>query len=315
MSAQNQNVIKLYQILQQLNDLEMTALRQGGDYDGLIILNRHVLANLIDDFQTALDGLFNVSGSQLEASPAAISSVDDQQPKEDDVPLPGLDDESGDSMTDVQPQIVAGGLGAAPAGPISLNLADDPAENAGSALASQTAVADAQAALDQMTSDSQSIAGSESNSAVADGTENSPATSDADSADNNEDNHDADQAGTDADSQPESPLDPAAALERDRAASDKVIDGSVAAPQPDDQAATNDGAPKLNLDEEDGADDNDDDDSGADAGSAGDDDDAPDDNAGGDEFKLGLLTNGSDDNGTGGADNLDGLFNDNGYNG
>lgn len=314
MSTQNQNVIKLYQILQQLNDLEMTALRQGGDYDGLIILNRHVLANLIDDFQTALDDLFNASGSQLEASPAAVSPVDVQQPSED-VPLPVVDDQPLDAKEDGQPQIVAGGLGAAPASPISLHFSDDPAENAGSALASQTAVADAQAALDQMTSDSQSIAGSESNPAVADGTENSPATSDADSADNNEDNHDADQAGTDADSQPESPLDPAAALERDRAASDKVIDGSVAAPQPDAQAAANNGAPKLNLDEESGADDNDDDDSGADAGSAGDDGDEPDDNAGDPKFNLGLLTSGDDDNGAGGVDNLDGLFNDNGYNG
>lgn len=308
MSTQNQKVIKLYQILQQLNDLEMTALRQGGDYDGLIILNRHVLANLIDDFQTALDGLFNASGSQLEASPVAVSPVDDQQPKEDDVSLSVLDDQPRDSMADGQPQIVAGGLGAAPASPISLNLTDDPAENAGSALASQTAVADAQAALDQMTSDSQSIAGSESNSAVADGAGNSPATSDADSADNNEGDDDTGNAGTDADNQPASPIDSLAALERDRAASDKIIDGSVAAPQPDDQAAANDGAPKLNLDEEDGADDSDDDDSGADAGSAGDDGDEPEDNAADAGLKLDLSTNGGDDNGAGGADNVNDIF-------
>ena len=105
MSTQNQNVIKLYQIVQRLEDLEMTALRQGGDHDGLIILNRSMLSDLIDDFQTTLDELFNGSESPVDALP-----VKDGSRKEYIAPLADLDVKPADGMTDAQPQIVAGGL-------------------------------------------------------------------------------------------------------------------------------------------------------------------------------------------------------------
>lgn len=299
MSTQNQNVIKLYQILQQLNDLEMTSLRQGGSYDGLIILNRRILADLIDDFQTALNELFNVPEDQQAVSSEEALPVKDRELDEYPAPL-------ADSTEDVQPQIVGGGLGAAPAAPRSLNFADDNAANADSAVASQNAVANDPSGL-----------GSDSGMPAAEQPADDTANSAADAADDSEDNNDSENAGTASAVNSESSIDSSNALERDQAASDKIIDGSIAAPQADDdQGTANNGAPKLNFDEGAGDDSGDD---KADANDAKDDD--PDEHADNAVPDLNLpagdgADNASDDKGGfNPADSIPGLFADNGYNG
>lgn len=301
MSTQNQNVIKLYQILQQLNDLEMTALRQGGDYDGLIILNRHVLANLIDDFQTVLDELFNASESQTDALP-----VKDSSREEYTAPLAELDAKPADATEDVQPQIVAGGLGAAPASPASLNLDEDSEENTVSDFDSQNAVDQAQTVLDQVASDSQDDSASQGSTALADSTDSS---ANEDAASNNDENEDV----TDDDIS-ESIVDSSSAIERDHAASDKIIDGSIASPQPDDQNAGSNSAANLNLDDDEGEDGSADTEADseadtADEDSAGDIDDS--------ESDLNLTADNSDDDASddSGVANFDNLLADNGYNG
>lgn len=301
MSTQNQNVIKLYQILQQLNDLEMTALRQGGDYDGLIILNRHVLANLIDDFQTVLDELFNASESQTDALP-----VKDSSREEYTAPLAELDAKPADATEDVQPQIVAGGLGAAPASPASLNLDEDSEENTTSDFDSQNTVDQAQTVLDQVASDSQADSASQGSMALADSVDSS---ANEDAASNNDENEDV----TDDDSS-ESIVDSSSAIERDHAASDKIIDGSIASPQPDDQNAGSNSAANLNLDDdegEDGSADTETDseaDTAAESGAGDIDDSEPD---------LNLTADNSDDDASddSGVANFDNLLADNGYNG
>lgn len=301
MSTQNQNVIKLYQILQQLNDLEMTALRQGGDYDGLIILNRHVLANLIDDFQTVLDELFNASESQTNALP-----VKDSSREEYTAPLAELDAKPADATEDVQPQIVAGGLGAAPASPASLNLDEDSEENTVSDFDSQNAVDQAQTVLDQVASDSQADSASQGSMALADSADSS---ANEDAASNNDENEDV----TDDDSS-ESIVDSSSAIERDHAASDKIIDGSIASPQPDDQNAGSDSAANLNLDDDEGEDGSADTETDSEAdmaaeNNAGDIDDSTPD--------LNLTADNSDDDASddSGVANFDNLLADNGYNG
>lgn len=301
MSTQNQNVIKLYQILQQLNDLEMTALRQGGDYDGLIILNRHVLANLIDDFQTVLDELFNASESQTNALP-----VKDSSREEYTAPLAELDAKPADATEDVQPQIVAGGLGAAPASPASLNLDEDSEENTVSDFDSQNAVDQAQTVLDQVASDSQADSASQGSMALADSADSS---ANEDAASNNDENEDV----TDDDSS-ESIVDSSSAIERDHAASDKIIDGSIASPQPDDQNAGSNSAANLNLDDDEGEDgsadtETDSEADTADENNAGDIDDSTPD--------LNLTADNSDDDASddSGVANFDNLLADNGYNG
>lgn len=308
MSTQNQNVIKLYQILQQLNDLEMTSLRQGGSYDGLIILNRRILADLIDDYQTALDELFKVPESQQAVSSEEDLPVKDSELEEYSVPL-------ADSTEDVQPQIVGGGLGAAPAAPRSLNFADDNAANADSAVASQSAVAD-----------DQSVPGSDSSMPSAEQPVDDAADSTGNAADdNNDDNDDHENGGADSAVNSASSIDSSNALERDQAASDKIIDGSIAAPQADDnQSGANNGAPKLNFDEGAG------DDSGDDkADPKIDDPNAPDDPAGNPDGGFNLpagalsdnsaagfsLTTGDDASDNHGEDTMNELFADNGYNG
>lgn len=301
MSTQNQNVIKLYQILQQLNDLEMTALRQGGDYDGLIILNRHVLANLIDDFQTVLDELFNASESQTDALP-----VKDSSREEYTAPLAELDAKPADATEDVQPQIVAGGLGAAPASPASLNLDEDSEENTTSDFDSQNTVDQAQTVLDQVASDSQADSASQGSMALADSVDSS---ANEDAASNNDENEDV----TDDDSS-ESIVDSSSATERDHAASDKIIDGSIASPQPDDQNAGSNSAANLNLDDDEGEDGSADTETDsevdtADENNAGDIDDS--------EPDLNLTADSSDDDASddSGVANFDNLLADNGYNG
>lgn len=301
MSTQNQNVIKLYQILQQLNDLEMTALRQGGDYDGLIILNRHVLANLIDDFQTVLDELFNASESQTNALP-----VKDSSREEYTAPLAELDAKPADATEDVQPQIVAGGLGAAPASPASLNLDEDSEENTVSDFDSQNAVEQAQTVLDQVASDSQADSASQGSMALADSADSS---ANEDAASNNDENEDV----TDDDSS-ESIVDSSSAIERDHAASDKIIDGSIASPQPDDQNAGSNSAANLNLDDDEGEDGSADTETDSEAdtaaeNNAGDIDDSTPD--------LNLTADNSDDDASddSGVANFDNLLADNGYNG
>ena len=301
MSTQNKNVIKLYQILQQLNDLEMTALRQGGDYDGLIILNRHVLANLIDDFQTALDELFNASESQTDALP-----VKDSSREEYTAPLAELDAKPADATEDVQPQIVAGGLGAAPASPASLNLDEDSEENTTSDFDSQNAVDQAQTVLDQVASDSQADSASQGSMALADSTDSS---ANEDAASNNDENEDV----TD-DDRSESIVDSSSAIERDHAASDKIIDGSIASPQPDDQNAGSNSAANLNLDDDEGEDGSADTETDSEAdtaneNNAGDIDDSTPD--------LNLTADNSDDDASddSGVANFDNLLADNGYNG
>lgn len=299
MSTQNQNVIKLYQIVQRLEDLEMTALRQGGDYDGLVILNRRMLSDLIDDFQTALDELFNGSESQVDAL-----SVKGSSREEYTAPLADLDVKPADGMADAQPQIVAGGLGAAPASSASLNLDEGSEENTASDSDRQNAVDQAQAALDQVASDSQVDSASQGSMSLADSADSSASQVSASDADENE-------AATD-DNSSENIVDPSLAIERDHAASDKIIDGSIASPQPDDQNPASGSAASLNLDDDESEDNGTDTDSEADTADesgAGDNDDS--------EPDLNLTADSSDDdaNDDSGVANFDNLLADNGYNG
>ena len=301
MSTQNQNVIKLYQIVQRLEDLEMTALRQGGDHDGLIILNRRMLSDLIDDFQTALDELFNGSESPVDALPVKDS------PREEYVaPLADLDVKPADGMPDAQPQIIAGGLGAAPASSASLNLDEGSEENTASDSDRQNAVDQAQAVLDQVASDSQVDSASQGSMTLADSADSSASQDSASDADENE-------AATD-DNNSENIVDPSLAIERDHAASDKIIDGSIASPQPDDQNPASGSTASLNLDddesEDNGADNETDSEADtADESGAGDVDDS--------EPDLNLTGDSSDDDAgdDSGVTNFDNLLADNGYNG
>ena len=300
MSTQNQNVIKLYQIVQRLEDLEMTALRQGGDHDGLIILNRMMLSDLIDDFQTALDELFNGSESPVDALPVNK----DSSREEYIAPLADLDVKPADGMPDAQPQIVAGGLGAAPASSASLNLDEGSEENTASDSDRQNAVDQAQAALDQVASDSQVDSTSQGSMSLADSADSSASQDSASDADENE-------AATD-DNSSENIVDPSLAIERDHAASDKIIDGSIASPQPDDQNPASGSAASLNLDDDESEDNGADTDSEADTADesgAGDNDDS--------EPDLNLTGDSSDDDASddSGVANFDNLLADNGYNG
>ena len=289
MSTQNQNVIKLYQIVQRLEDLEMTALRQGGDHDGLIILNRRMLSDLIDDFQATLDELFNGSESPVDALP-----VKDGSREEYIAPLADLD---------VKPQIVAGGLGAAPASSASLNLDEGSEENTASDFDHQNAVDQAQAALDQVASDSQVDSASQGSMSLADSADSSASQDSTIDADENE-------TATD-DNSSENIVDPSLAIERDHAASDKIIDGSIASPQPDDQNPASGSAASLNLDDEseDNGADTDSEADTADESGAGDNDDS--------EPDLNLTGDSSDDDAgdDSGVANFDNLLADNGYNG
>lgn len=297
MSTQNQNVIKLYQIVQRLTDLEMTALRQGGDHDGLIILNRSMLSDLIDDFQAALDKLFNGSESPADALP-----VKDGSREEYTAQLADLDVKPADGMTEAQPQIVAGGLGAAPASPASLNLDEGSEENTASDFDHQNAVDQVQAALDQVASDSQADSASQGSMSLADSADSSVSQDSASDADENE-------ATTD-DNSSENIVDPSLAIERDHAASDKIIDGSIASPQPDDQNPANGSAASLNLDDDESEDnDADTETDTADESGAGDIDDS--------EPDLNLTGDSSDDDTSddSGVANFDNLLADNGYNG
>lgn len=290
MSTQNQNVIKLYQIVQRLKDLEMTALRQGGDHGGLIILNRSMLSDLIDDFQAALDKLFNGSESPADALP-----VKDSPREEYTAPLADLD---------VNPQIVAGGLGAAPASSASLNLDEGSEENTASDFDHQNAVDQAQAALDQVASDSQADSALQGSMSLADSADGSASQDSVSDADENE-------AATD-DNSSENIVDPSLAIERDHAASDKIIDGSIASPQPDDQNPASGSAASLNLDDDESEDNGADTDSEADtadeSGAGNIDDSEPD---------LNLTGDSSDDDTSddSGVANFDNLLADNGYNG
>ena len=301
MSTQNQNVIKLYQVVQRLEDLEMTALRQGGDHDGLIILNRSMLSDLINDFQMVLDELFNGSESLADALP-----VKDSSREEYTAPLADLDVKSADGRTDAQPQIVAGGLGAAPASSASLNLDEGSEENTASDSDRQNAVDQAQAALDQVASDSQVDSASQGSMSLADSADSSASQDSTSDADENE-------TATD-DNSSENIVDPSLAIERDHAASDKIIDGSIASPQPDDQNPASGSAASLNLDDDESEDNGADTETDSEADTADDsgagdiDDSAPD---------LNLTANSSDDdaNDDSGVTNFDNLLADNGYNG
>ena len=299
MSTQNQNVIKLYQIVQRLEDLEMTALRQGGDHDGLIILNRSMLSDLIDDFQTTLDELFNGSESPVDALP-----VKDGSREEYIAPLADLDVKPADGMTDAQPQIVAGGLGAAPASSASLNLDEGSEENTASDFDRQNAVDQAQAALDQVASDSQVDSASQGSMSLADSADSSASQDSASDADENE-------TATD-DNSSENIVDPSLAIERDHAASDKIIDGSIASPQPDDQNPASGSAASLNLDDDESEDNGADTDSEADTA-----DESGADNTDDSEPDLNLTADSSDDDTSddSGVANFDNLLADNGYNG
>lgn len=299
MSTQNQNVIKLYQVVQRLEDLEMTALRQGGDHDGLIILNRSMLSDLINDFQMVLDELFNGSESLADALP-----VKDSSREEYTAPLADLDVKPADGMTDTQPQIVAGGLGAAPASSASLNLDEGSEENTASDFDRQNAVDQAQAALDQVASDSQVDSVSQGSMPLADSADSSASQDSASDADEN-------GAATD-DNNSENIVDPSLAIERDHAASDKIIDGSIASPQPDDQNPASGSAASLNLDDDESEDNGADTDSEADTA-----DESGADNTDDSEPDLNLTADSSDDDTSddSGVANFDNLLADNGYNG
>lgn len=299
MSTQNQNVIKLYQVVQRLEDLEMTALRQGGDHDGLIILNRSMLSDLINDFQMVLDELFNGSESLADALP-----VKDSSREEYTAPLADLDVKPADGMTDTQPQIVAGGLGAAPASSASLNLDEGSEENTASDFDRQNAVDQAQAALDQVASDSQVDSVSQGSMPLADSADSSASQDSASDADEN-------GAATD-DNNSENIVDPFLAIERDHAASDKIIDGSIASPQPDDQNPASGSAASLNLDDDESEDNGADTDSEADTA-----DESGADNTDDSEPDLNLTADSSDDDTSddSGVANFDNLLADNGYNG
>lgn len=301
MSTQNQNVIKLYQVVQRLEDLEMTALRQGGDHDGLIILNRSMLSDLINDFQMVLDELFNGSESLADALP-----VKDSSREEYTAPLADLDVKPADGMTDTQPQIVAGGLGAAPASSASLNLDEGSEENTASDFDRQNAVDQAQAALDQVASDSQVDSVSQGSMPLADSADSSASQDSASDADEN-------GAATD-DNNSENIVDPSLAIERDHAASDKIIDGSIASPQPDDQNPASGSAASLNLDDDESEDNGADTETDSEADTA---DDSGADDIDDSEPDLNLTANSSDDdaNDDSGVDNFDNLLADNGYNG
>lgn len=301
MSTQNQNVIKLYQVVQRLEDLEMTALRQGGDHDGLIILNRSMLSDLINDFQMVLDELFNGSESLADALP-----VKDSSREEYTAPLADLDVKPADGMTDTQPQIVAGGLGAAPASSASLNLDEGSEENTASDFDRQNAVDQAQAALDQVASDSQVDSVSQGSMPLADSADSSASQDSASDADEN-------GAATD-DNNSENIVDPSLAIERDHAASDKIIDGSIASPQPDDQNPASGSAASLNLDDDESEDNGADTETDSEADTA---DDSGADDIDDSEPDLNLTADSSDDDTSddSGVANFDNLLADNGYNG
>lgn len=301
MSTQNQNVIKLYQVVQRLEDLEMTALRQGGDHDGLIILNRSMLSDLINDFQMVLDELFNGSESLADALP-----VKDSSREEYTAPLADLDVKPADGMTDTQPQIVAGGLGAAPASSASLNLDEGSEENTASDFDRQNAVDQAQAALDQVASDSQVDSVSQGSMPLADSADSSASQDSASDADEN-------GAATD-DNNSENIVDPFLAIERDHAASDKIIDGSIASPQPDDQNPASGSAASLNLDDDESEDNGADTETDSEADTA---DDSGADDIDDSEPDLNLTADSSDDDTSddSGVANFDNLLADNGYNG
>lgn len=245
MSTRDQSVIKLYQIAQQLDDIEATALRQGSNYDGLIILNKHVLTDLSDNYKQALNDLFGggkfvIGQSDREQTQTEFNGVPVSPKPVDKVANEPV--ESGSAAL----QVMDGGIGEKPNDEVNsdlnLNTNEEPDD-------SSSDIDSAQASLDKFVADSMSNSGSSDSTSMSMA---APATSadsslSASAAEDSEamENDAADNDG----STEESSEDDTASAEKDTAAVDTVIDGSIASPQSDDESGdSNDDGTDLNLD-------------------------------------------------------------------